>query len=159
MTKEARRTYGEARTRELVKDEREELARTATALERPDARVQGSATVLLADGTEVELTLEPEGFRVAAADTLPAAARTPTEALEGLRRALARRSYASLLRVLSPDARGELETDLRSLTRALAEPATLDVRVQGDRADVDLGDGHFVTLRRDEGAWRVEDVR
>src|SRR5215468_8228592 len=66
MTKEARRTYGEARTRELVKDEREELARTASALTRPDARVEGSATVLLADGTEIELTLEPEGFRVAA---------------------------------------------------------------------------------------------
>ncbi|HEV8549841.1 MAG TPA: hypothetical protein VGQ57_12450 [Polyangiaceae bacterium] len=159
MTKDARRTYGEARTRELVKDERDELARTAAALRRPDVRVEGSATVLLADGTEIELALESEGFRVAAADTLPAAARTPTEALEGLRRALARRSYASLLRVLSPDARGELETDLRSLTQALAEPATLDVRVQGDRADVDLGEGHFVTLRREQGAWRVEDVR
>jgi hypothetical protein len=48
---------------------------------------------------------------------------------------------------------------LRSLTQALAEPATLDVRVQGDRADVDLGEGHFVTLRREQGAWRVEDVR
>jgi len=159
MTREARRTYGEARTRELVRDAREELRRQAEALTRPDARVDGSATLLLTDGTTVELALEPDGFRVAAADTLPGAARTPVEALDGLRRALSRRSYPALLRVLSPEARGELELDVRSLTKALEEPATLDVRVDGDRADVDVGDGHFVTLRRDQGAWHVEDIR
>ena len=159
MTRDARRAYGEARTRALVTDAREELRRQASALARPDTRVDGAATLLLADGTMVELTLEPEGFRVAAADTLPGAARTPAEALDGLRRALARRSYAALLRVLSPEARGELELDVRSLAKSLEEPATLDIRVDGDRADVDVGSGHFVTLRRDQGVWHVEDIR
>jgi len=159
MTREARRTYGEARTRELVGDAREELRRQAAALERPDTRVEGAATLLLSDGTTVELALEPEGFRVAAADTLPGAARTPSEALDALRRALARRSYPALLRVLSPEARGELELDVRSLAKSLEEPATLDIRVDGDRADVDVGSGHSVTLRRDQGIWHVEDIR
>jgi hypothetical protein len=159
MTKEARRTLGERRTRELVADARAELARQAAALQRSDTRIDGAATVLLDDGTQVELTLGPDGFRVAAADTLPSAARTPSEALDGLRRALARRSYFALLRVLSGEARGELETDVRSLARALEEPATLAVRVDGDRAEVDVGAGHLVTLRRDRGSWYVEDIR
>jgi len=159
LTKDARRTYGERRTRELVADTRAELTRTAAALRRADTRVEGEATVLLDDGTRVELTLESDGFRVAAADTLPSAARTPSEALEGLRRALARRSYFAILRVLSREARGELETDLRSLARSLEEPATLAVKVDGDRAEVDVGAGHLVTLRRDRGSWYVEDIR
>jgi len=48
---------------------------------------------------------------------------------------------------------------VRSLAKSLEEPATLDIRVDGDRADVDMGSGHFVTLRRDQGVWHVEDIR
>jgi hypothetical protein len=80
------------------------------------------------------------------------------EALDGLRRALARRSYPALLRVLSAESRGAVETDLRALAAALENPATLDVKVEGDRADVDVGGGHRVTLRREGGTWRVEDI-
>jgi len=159
LTREARRTYGQARVRELVRDERAELGRQAAAVSRPDTRVEASATLLLADGSEVELALEADGFRVAAADTLPGAARTPTEALDGLRRALSRRSYSALLRVLSAESRAAMELDLRALVLALENPATLDVRVQGDRADVDVGGGHLVTLRREAGTWRVEDIQ
>jgi hypothetical protein len=159
LTSDAQRDYGRERVRELVRDERAELARQADAIGTRDARVDATATLLLDDGTQVELTLEPEGFRVAAADTLPAAARTPVEALDGLRRALARRSYTALLRVLGPESRAAVETDLRALAAALENPATLDVRVQGDHADVDVGGGHQVTLRREAGTWRVEDIQ
>jgi hypothetical protein len=159
LTSDARRDFGAERIRELVRDERGELARQAEALRSRDARIEATATMLLSDGTRVELTLEPDGFRVAAADTLPAAARTPVEALDGLRRALARRSYGALLRVLSAESKNAMETDLRSLAAALENPATLDVRVQGDHADVDVGGGHQVTLRREAGTWRVEDIQ
>lgn len=159
LTSDAQRNYGPERVRELAQDEHAELARQAEALRAPGTRVDATATLLLSDGTTVELTLEPDGFRVAAADTLPAAARTPVEALDGLRRALARRSYRSLLRVLSSESRGALETDARSLAAALENPATLDVRVQGDHAEVDLGGGHRVALRREGATWRVEDIQ
>ena len=159
LTRDARRTYGLGRVRELVRDERAELSRQAASVSRTDARVEASARLLLADGSAVELELEPEGFRVAAADTLPGAARTPTEALDGLRRALSRRSYSALLRVLSAESRATVELDLRALAVALENSATLDVRVQGDRADVDVGGGHLVTLRREAGTWRVEDIQ
>jgi hypothetical protein len=159
LNSDAQRGYGRERVRALVRDEHAELARQGASLAARGAHVDATATMLLADGSQIELTLEPDGFRVAAADTLPAAAQTPVEALDGLRRALARRSYTALLRVLSAEARGAVETDLRALSAALENPATLDVRVQGDRADVDVGGGHLVTLRRESGIWRVEDIQ
>lgn len=159
LNSDSQKSYGRARVHELVGDERAELARQGAALRARDARVEATATLLLDDGSRIELTLEPEGFRVAAADTLPAAAQTPVEALDGLRRALARRSYPALLRVLSAESRGAVETELRALAQALENPATLDVRVQGDRADIDVGGGHQVTLRRESGTWRVEDIQ
>lgn len=159
LTREAQRTYGAPRVAELVRDERAELRARAAAVTARDARVEATATLVLADGGRVELALEPEGFRVAAADSLPAAARTPTEALDGLRRALARRSYTALLRVLSVESRNAVETEVRSLAQGLENPATLDVRVQGDHADVDVGGGHRITLRREDGSWHVEDIQ
>lgn len=159
LTTEAKRTFGRKGTRELVADARAELGAQARALGRPGARVDATAIVPLRDGTNVELALEPSGFRVASADTLPSGARTPVEALEDLRRALARRSYPALLRVLSVKARTAMERDMRSLEKGLADPKTLDVKVTGDRAEVEIPGGHAVTLERDGGAWRVDDVQ
>jgi len=158
LSREAQRTYGSAAVAALVRDEQQELRRLADAVTRPDVRVEASATMLLEDGSQARLTLEDDEFRVAATETLPAAARSPVEALDGLRRALARRSYPALLRVLSAESRGAVETDLRALAAALENPATLDVKVEGDRAAVDVGGGHRVTLRREGGTWRVEDI-
>jgi hypothetical protein len=41
----------------------------------------------------------------------------------------------------------------------LADPASLDVRVNGDRAEVEIPGGHAVTLKREGGVWRVDDVK
>jgi hypothetical protein len=159
LTTEAKRTFGPEGTKRLVADAKNELGAQARALGQPGSRVEATATVLLRDGTNVELALGPSGFRVASADTLPSGARTPVEALEDLRRALARRSYPALLRVLSSKARTAVEKDLRSLESGLADPKTLDVKVTGDRAEVEIPGGHAVTLERDGGTWRVDDVQ
>lgn len=159
LTREARRSLGREGTRRLVASEKKELESQAKALSGPELEVDATATIPLADGSNVELTLEPQGFRVAAAETLPSAARTPSEALEGLRRALGRRSYAALLRMLSTESRGALESDMRSLVSGLADPSSLDVRVNGDRAEVEIPGGHAVTLKREGGIWRVDDVK
>jgi len=158
LTSEAKRDFGPDGTRRLVRDARVEIGAQGQALLRPGSRVEANATVPLRDGTSVELAFEPAGFRVASADTLPSGARTPVEALEDLRRALARRSYPALLRVLSEKARTSVERDLRSLESGLSDPKTLDVKVTGDRAEVEIPGGHAVTLERDGGTWRVDDV-
>src|SRR5438067_1071083 len=89
----------------IVADERAELATQAKAVADSGAMVRASARVRYADGEDATLDVEEGGFRVSSADGLPAAARTPAGALEQLRRALARRSYAGLMRVLSPATR------------------------------------------------------
>jgi hypothetical protein len=159
LTSEARRSLGPEGTRRLVTDARSELGAQGRALLRPGARVEATATLPLRDGTSVELALGPAGFRIASADTLPSGARTPVEALEDLRTALARRSYPALLRVLSSKARTAVEKDLRSLESGLADPKTLDVKVTGDRAEVEIPGGHAVTLEREGGTWRVDDIQ
>ncbi len=159
LTHEAQRRFGAEGTRRRVADARPEIVRNGRALLAPGVRVEGEATVLLADGGEAALSLEGDSFRVDAAATLPSAARTPAQALDGLRRALQQRSYAALLRVLSVDTRGSVEGDVRALVAGLEDASSLDVRVNGDRAEVDVPGGHAVSLRREGGVWRVEDVR
>jgi hypothetical protein len=50
-----------------------------------------------------------------------------------------------------------MENNMRSLVNGLEEPETLDIDVEGDRAEVELPDGHTVRLKREEGVWKIED--
>lgn len=140
-----------------VADQRQELKDLARAIESPATEVKAEAQVPYGDGEHAALVVEDGEFKVAGADALPAAARTPTQALESLRRVLARRSYAGLLRVLSRRTREAIEADMRSLVEGLERPEGLDVHVTGDLAVVEVPGGHIVRMRREGGAWHVED--
>jgi hypothetical protein len=157
LTSKAQRAFGRPGTRRMVLESRQELLRQGRALSSKDSAIQSSARVRFADGEQAELEVEDGEFKIRSAGALPAGARTPVQALEELRAALARRSYASLMRVLGSDTRSALENDLRSLVNGLEEPETLDVKVSGDRAEVEVPGGHSVKLRREAGVWRVED--
>jgi hypothetical protein len=159
LSKKAQRAHGREGVRRLVADAKPELSAQARGLTGEGISVEAAATVPLANGDHVELTLEQGDFRIASGGTLPSGARTPAQALEDLRRALSRRSYAALLRTLSSEARGSMETDLRSLVNGLSNAETLDVKVDGDRAEVEVPGGHAVTLKREGGVWRVDDVK
>lgn len=140
-----------------VADQKAELRDLARAIASPATEVKAEAQVPYGDGEHAALVVEDGEFRVAGADALPAASRTPTQALEALRRVLARRSYAGLLRVLSKRTREAVEADMRSLVEGLERPEGLDVRITGDLAVVEVPGGHLVRLRREGGAWHVED--
>lgn len=142
----------------IVKDERAELAEQAKALRGAGNTTTIRATVRYPDGETASLAVEDGELRVRAADALPSGARTPEEALGELRRVLARRSYAGLVRVLSSSTRSAMETELRSLVEGLGEPESLQVEVRGETATVIVPGGHRVTLRREEGVWRVDDL-
>ena len=157
LTSKAQRSYGRPGTRRMVAESRRELARQGRALAAKDSTIQTSARVRFADGEQAELQVEGGDFKIRSAAALPAGARTPVQALQELRAALARRSYGSLMRVLGTDTRSALENDLRSLVDGLEQPETLDVRVSGDRAEVEVPGGHSVKLKREAGVWRVED--
>jgi hypothetical protein len=158
LSERSRRDLGRAGTRRLVQETRAELQKSAEALSKPGVEVQAVAEVHYEDGERAVLELQDGVFKIGSADALPAAPRTPAEALAALRKALARRSYPALVRVLSLETQSALESDWDALVRGLEDPDTLDVRVQGDRAEVELSGGHVVKLRRELGVWRVEDL-
>jgi hypothetical protein len=119
--------------------------------------VQEAAEVRYLDGESAHLTVEDGRFRVASASGLPERPETPAEALASLRRALARRSYPQLTRVLSAESRAALESDMRTLVEGLQDPESLIIQVDGDHAEVVLPGGHQVWLRLESGVWRVDD--
>jgi hypothetical protein len=157
LTPEGQRTLGRSGTRQLVTESKTELARTAQAIGSRTARVEASAEARFTDGESATLVLEEGAFLVDAASLLPARPRTPSEALAGLRRALARRSYPALMALMTSDSQGALETDVGSLVSGLEHPETLDIQINGDAAEVQLPTGHRVVLKRELGIWRVLD--
>jgi hypothetical protein len=158
MSEKGRRALTRDEVRKIVADEKAELASLGKAVTAPGVVIKSRARVRFVDGEDATLVVDDEGaFRIASADALPAGARTPEQALEQLRRVLARRSYAGLLRVLSPSTRSAIESDLRSLVVGLENPEGLDVTVAGDVATVQVPGGHEVKLRREAGVWHVED--
>jgi hypothetical protein len=157
MTTSARQMRSKAETKRIVDDERGELADQAREIDRSDARVEATARLRFADGEEAALELHNGHYWVTAAGALPGGARTPEEALDQLRRVLARRSYPALMRVLSPATRAAIENDVRALVDGLSEPGTLPVRLNGDAAVIAVPGGHQVKLKREGGVWRVDD--
>ncbi len=157
LSEDGKRVLTRDEVKKLVADQKVELAERGKALAGPGVRVKTQARVKYGDGEEAALAIEEGEFRVSAADALPAEAHTPAQALDQLRRVLARRSYAGLIRVLSPRTRAAVEEDIKSLVEGLEEPEGLDVEITGDTAVVNVPGGHFVRLRRDGGVWHVED--
>jgi len=157
MSSESRRAVSERELSRVLGEQREELRAHVAGVRSATRVLAARAQVRYADGEVVSLDLADDGFRVTAADALPASARSPEQALGQLRRVLARRSYSGLVRVLSPRTRAALERDLRSLVQGLREPDALRVDVVGDSATVELSGGHRVTLRREDGVWYVDD--
>lgn len=157
LTPEGQRALGLAGTKQLVQESRSEITRTARAVQGEDARVEASAETRFADGESATLVLEDGRFLVDAASLLPSRPRTPSEALSGLRRALARRSYPALMAALASDSQSAVEADISALVTGLEHPETLDIQLNGDSAEVELPSGHVVKLKREGGVWRVLD--
>ncbi len=157
LSSDARRNYGQEGVRKLVADTRGELRQHGRALASGKTASHTEAVVRYADGEQAELVLQDGVLKINAVAALPAGARTPAEALDELRQALARRSYSGLVRVLTSESRSAVENDMRSLVEGLDQPETLEVKVKGDTAQVEVPGGHSVTLKREAGVWRVED--
>jgi hypothetical protein len=157
MSEESRRAISVDELRRVLSEQKAEMKEHADSLAADERILTARAEVRYDDGEIVSLDLDDGEFRVTAADALPAAAKTPAQALSQLRRVLARRSYAGLLRVLSPRTRAAIERDMRSLVEGLTDPESLQVDVVGDRATIQVPGGHQVRLRREDGVWHVDD--
>jgi hypothetical protein len=156
MTTSSQKARSKDDVRRIIEDERAELVEQASAFAAKDTRIEATARLRFDDGEEAALELTDGKYWVTASGALPGGARTPEEALDQLRRVVARRSFAGLLRVLSPTTRAMIEQDLRALVLGLEKPDTLQVQVNGDAALVIVPGGHHVRLKRDSGVWRVD---
>jgi hypothetical protein len=157
LTTASRQERSKGELEAMLTDERAELAEQGAALTAPDVRVEATALLRFRDGEQAALDLQGGRYGVSVAGAMPGGARTPEGALDQLRRVLARRSYAGLMRVLSQPTRTAIENDLRTLVDGLNAPETLPVQLGGDTATVQVPGGHQVKLRREGGIWRVED--
>ena len=157
MTTSAQKSRSREDVRRLVKEQRGELAEQAKLVTARDSRVEATARLRYEDGEEAQLELRDGRFWITSSGALPGGSRTPEQALDQLRRVLARRSYAGLMRVLTPATRAAIEQDLRSLVSGLERPETLHVQITGEAAVVTVPGGHSVKLKRDGGVWRVDD--
>jgi hypothetical protein len=157
MTTSAQKARSREDVKRLVAEQKSELAEQAKSLTTKGARVEAVARLRYEDGEEAQLELRDGRFWITASGALPGGSRTPEQALDQLRRVLARRSYAGLLRVLTPATRAAIEQDLRTLVTGLERPDTLHVEVVGDTANITVPGGHVVKLRREAGVWRVDD--
>ena len=135
MTEGARKERSREDVRTIVTDERRELAEEGSALSAKDAASKRRRASASRDGEEAALDLQRGRFYVTSAGALPGGARTPEEALDQLRRVLARRSYAGLMRVLSPSTRAAIEQDLRGLVTGLERPETHPGHRRGRHGD------------------------
>jgi hypothetical protein len=158
MTTASQRDRSREEVAGIIAEERAELAEQGAAIAGPNARLEATARLRFADGEEAALDLRNGRYGVTAAGALPGGGRTPEEALQQLRRVLARRSYAGLIRVLSPATRASVEDRVRSLVDGLTDPGALPVQVTGEAAVVAVPGGHQVKLKRDGGVWRVDDL-
>jgi len=157
LTAASRRILSPDDVRAMVERERAELAEQGRPFGQGDLRVEATARLRYADGEEAALDLQDGRYWVTAAGALPGGGRTPAEAVDQLRRVLARRSYDGLMRVLSPATRTTVEQDVRSLVEGLSAPDSLLMQVNGDTAVIAVPGGHQVKLRRESGVWRVDD--
>lgn len=126
------------------------------ALAAAPLTVDGAATLQFATGESATVVYEHGTPRIAAAGALPGGGATPEAALASFRSAILRWLAGSSLGPFTESTRQRTSERLRALAKGLARPDALLVDVAGDRAKVDVEAGHFVSLRREDGLWRVE---
>lgn len=157
LPEKTKREVSRADVVRTVQAEREELKEASKHFAGKRLRVRARAVLRFDDGEEASLSLQDGVYRVDATSELLSGAPTPTLALQQFRRALARRSYVALLRVLTPETRAAVEAEVRALVEGLEHPEELQVHVAGEAATIHLAGGHIVKLKRDAGVWFVDD--
>jgi hypothetical protein len=159
--------------RRIVRENPEEVLEIGRALGRPAAPPRVTATVKAPNGESLLLVLEDGAWRVDGAAIDLYAQATPDLALRSFVRAFKNRRYDVLLRFVPESEReglgveelkhaweGEERTELEGLVTAVETSLpSANLEVTGDRATMAFGTGGTVELVREDGLWKVEDIR
>lgn len=140
-----------------------ERARQAAAIEAAARAGKGAGergALLLPDGETTDVAREPGGWRLSRALVAAFRPSTPTEALQRLADAVEARSVQGILHLLSSDRQEAARDLLDSFAAGLRAHASDLFEISEDRAVLLWTDGTRrwrVTLKREQGAWRVDD--
>jgi hypothetical protein len=145
--------------------ERRERAQALRRQMKARSPGQALAVLSLGDGTRVEMQEERGGWHLTDLGAVTVRPQTPEEAIRLLLAAAEGRSYAAVMRLLSPSQRQAIEAELREridrLRAALQRRQPLEVK--GDRIRLQYDPRFFIELQRETSqagaaGWRVIDL-
>ncbi len=157
----------------MVRENPEEVKNLASALRRPAGPPVLTAVVAAPSGEELLLVYEGGAWRVDGASIDLYGQATPKAAIAAFVRAFENKRWDVLLRFV-PDAEsegldakklqtsfeGEQKEEMERLTQALrAALPTAQIETLGDRATMAYGAGGTVELKREHGAWKIEELK
>lgn len=145
--------------RQAVENYPEELEAQARDLRRQMSEpIPVSAEMRLESGEVVTFVLQDGQWKITEGVAGAVSLASPLQAIRALRRSLQRRSYSSVIRVLSREARGQLEDEVSRIVEGLQDEESLNIEFTGNRARVIYDDNHFVDLQREDGEWVIVDM-
>jgi hypothetical protein len=175
LSEEARRGITLEAFRVLVKQNKSEAIELGKSLGRPTEDPYVTATVPLASGEVLTLVLEDGRWKVDGAALDFYSQATPRQAIVGFLRAFSRRRWDVLLKY-TPDAHKDGLTEDRlkaawgegkpegkrveEIVEAIKQSLpTSTIEETGDRATMVYGSAGTVLMVREQGAWKIEDLR
>lgn len=156
LSAEEQRTHDAASIQKMLGEGGADGRARCHALASEPLQVEASAAFVFASGDTASVVIEDGAARVAAAGALPGGGVTPAAALASFRASLLRWLAGSALGPLTESSRTRNRARVQALADGLANTESLFVEVLGDRARVEVQPGHQVSLRREQGLWRVE---
>ncbi len=159
LSEAQRHRVSRAEFREAAGAYPQELEAQARELRRQMAEpISVSGEVPMASGERAIFILQDGHWRITEGAAGAASLTSPLQTIRVLRRALQRRSYPGVLRVLSREARSQLEDEISRIIEGLEDEEALSVEVTGNRARVVYDENHFVDLQREDGEWVIVDM-
>lgn len=145
--------------RTAAQEHPEELASQVRELRRQMTEpIPVRAEIRLDSGDVATFQLHGGRWRIAEGAAGAVSLTSPTQTLRALRRALLRRSYRGVLRVLSREARAQVEDEIARIIEGIEDEESLTIEVTGNRARVIYDENHFLELQREDGEWMIVDM-
>jgi hypothetical protein len=174
LSAEAKKSIPFEYFRRMLKENPEEVRELAKSLARPTASPpRVTATVHAPDGQSLLLVYERGQWRVDGSAVDLYSQSSPEAAVRAFVRAFNNRRYDVLLRFVPDEQRqglteaqlkaaweGEQRVELERLTAALNSALpTARFELLGDRATMAYGAGGTVELVREQGVWKIEELK